>query len=177
MKLIYNIYFIYVVFIIIGELIRRIYFKDINIILFIWMTIGIITIYVLGMAIIYRKEIQKRNINDIDMNKNYNIFSKETIIDSFAMFGTKHDKRYLDSNNYVYIGEFINIILSIILTYQVLLNRINNVKYVLYGQIMLASIYYLTFTQYKFDTIHNIMGTLTVSPWLFIPIIILIKNN
>jgi len=35
-----------------------------------WMMIGIITIYVLRTAITYRKEIEQKNINDIDINKN-----------------------------------------------------------------------------------------------------------
>lgn len=176
MKLKNIMYFEYIIFIIIGEIIRRLYFKNVNMILFMWMMIGIVTIYVLGIAIINRKEIQQKNINDIDINKNYNIFSKETIIDTFAVFGNNHDMRYLDPNNIVYLGEFINIILTVILIYLIITKKsMNEIKYVLYGQITLATIYYLTYKQYKFDTLHNILGTLAVSPWLIIPIIILVQ--
>ncbi len=174
----YSVYYWYIIIIIIGEIIRRIYFKNKNIILFAWMMIGIGTIYVLGTAIAYRKEIEQKNINDIDINKNYNLFSKDRIIDMFVIFGNRHDKRYLDSNSYVYIGEFINIILSVIMTFMIITNKsFNYIKYVLYGQISLSIIYYLTFKEYKFDTIHNIFGTLAVSPWLIIPLIILLQNR
>lgn len=171
-------YYMCIVFIIIGEIIRRLFFKNVNIILFAWMIIGILIIYILSIAIIHRKEIQKKNINDIDRNKDYNIFSKDLIIDIFVIFGNNNDKRYLDPNNMVYLGEFINIILSIILIYLIITKKsMSDIKYVLYGQIILSSIYYLTYTQYKFDTIDNILGSLSVSPWLIIPTIILIQNK
>jgi hypothetical protein len=172
-----NIYYIYISIIIIGEIVRRIYFKHINIILFAWMMYGIITIYILGTAIIYRKEIEQKNINDINKNSNF-LFSKNEIIDGFVVFGTNNDKRYLDSNSYVYIGEFINIILTVIMIFMIITNKpFNNIKYLLYGQITLAFIYYLTFTEYKFDTKENIIGTLAVSPWLIIPLIILFEHK
>ncbi len=178
MKLKFSSYLLYLILVVIGEIIRRIFFKHINIILFAWMIIGIGTIYVLGTAIKYRKEIQEKNINDIDRNKDYVMFSKDLIIDIFVTFGNNHDKRYLDPNNMVYIGEFINIILSIVLVFLVLTNKkIDNIKYVLYGQITLVILYYLTLRNYKFDTFYNTLCTLTVSPWLIIPLIILLQHK
>lgn len=176
-KIIYIIFFITS-----GEIIRRIFFRHIDPLFFMWIIISIGSIYYISIAIKYRKQIKERNLTHLDSNKQYNLFYvKEFIIDAFSVFGNNVDNRYLQPNNIVYWGEGINIILSVLLVYFSFFIKSNKsliyIKNILFGQIILTIGYYLTFSQYKFDTLENIISQCAILPWGLIPLIILIRNK
>lgn len=176
-KIIYIIFFITF-----GEIIRRKFFQYIDPFFFMWIILSIGSIYYISIAIKYRKQIKERNLIKFDSNKKYDLFFlKEFIIDGFSVFGNNVDNRYLEPNNIVYWGEGINIILSLLLVYFTFFIKSNNsivyIKNILYGQIILTIGYYLTFTQYKFDTFENIINQCAILPWGLIPLIILLRNK
>jgi hypothetical protein len=172
-------YFLFTI-IIIGEILRRIFFKHIDIILFGWLSVGIFTTYYISIILLNKDIIVSKRNNSINLEKEYNVFDKNLAIDRMLYFGKYHSKRHLDPDSIVYLGEFINIILSIMLIYFVIYKKnIQNIKNVLFVQIILTITYYLTLdkNELKFDTIDNIFGTLSIGWWAIIPCIILLRNK
>ena len=168
--------------IVLGEIVRQYKYLDVDPLLFTWMMLSIGTIYYIGLVLYNRREIRDRNTKYIEPGKKYDIINiKEYIIDSFGVFGNDVDKRYLEPNSIVYLGETINIIFSIILVYLILFssipNKIKYIKYMLLGQVALTTGYYLTFRNYRFDNIENILNSLAIAPWGLIPLIILLRNK
>jgi hypothetical protein len=168
--------------IVLGEITRQYKYLDMDPLLFMWMMLSLGTVYYIGLVLYNRKEIRDTNKKYIEPGKKYDIINiKEYIIDTFGVFGNNIDNRYLDPNSIVYLGEGINIIFSIILAYLILFssspNKMKYIKYVLYGQVALTVGYYLTFRNYRFDNIYNILGTFAVLPWGLIPLIILSRSN
>jgi hypothetical protein len=168
--------------VVLGEIARQYVYKDVDPILFTWMMLSIGTVYYIGLVLYNRKEIRDRNVKYIEPNKKYDIINiKEYIVDTFGVFGNEVDNRYLDPNSIVYLGEAINIVFSIILAYLILFssspNKMTYIKYVLLGQVVLTSLYYLTFRNYRFDNMNNILNSLAIAPWGLIPLVILLRNK
>ena len=167
------------IIIIMIEIIRRKKYPTYDPVLFLWISMSIYTIFYCGIAIKYRKEIRDRNLFSIDPKKKYDmIFMKEYIIDSFSVLGNNVDKRYLDPNSIVYLGEGVNIILSVLLIFFVFFTKsIQSIKYILSGQIILTILYFLTFTPYEFAKISELLPLIIFLPYGLIPMIILLRNK
>ena len=168
--------------IVLGEIARQYKYLDVDPLLFTWMMLSIGTVYYIGLVLYNRKEIRDRNVKYIEPGKKYDLINiKEYIIDNFGVFGNEVDSRYLEPDSIVYLGEAINIIFSIILAYLILFssspNKMKYIKYVLFGQVALTIGYYLTFRNYRFDNIDNILNSLAIAPWGLIPLIILLRNK
>jgi hypothetical protein len=131
-----------------------------------------IFISIYELYIIYnRKDLRESNCDDDfwDRDNNGEIWKK-----SWEEYACKTDKRYFNKNNYVFLLEFINVLLTIGLLYAISYKK-NLIKTLLLLQFLNAVVYFTTLTAENHGGKGHIYRGISAL-WLIVPVLLLYRN-